>query len=147
MLALDALIPRLYTAAAMEDLLSESFTAAIAEGTGCCLLPHLFDLSCSDASAASFYSFSAPSDREDEILRSEPSEETPFASGSASDGETQAPLKVAPSPPLTLRAAGGPCQHCGAKGESCAFSMVPGPLDGADDHARIPGPVTWKVVP
>lgn len=122
----------------MEDLLSESFTAAIAEGTGCCLLPHLFELSCSDASAASFYSFPVPSDREEELLRSEPSEETPLASGSASDSETQAPLQVVqlPSPPLTLRAAGGPCQHCGAKGKRSASSRVPGPADGGDDQAQ-----------
>lgn len=114
----------------MEDLLSESFTAAIAEGTGCCLLPNLFELSCSDASAASFYSLPVPSEREEEIPRSEPSEETPLASGSASDSETQAPHR--PSPPMTLRAAGGPCQHCGVKGDYRAFSRVPGPADGLE---------------
>ena len=97
----------------MEDLVSSPYTAAIAEGSGCCLLPHLFELEhSSEVSATSVF------DVEVEPFRSAPSEEA--AGGSHSDSETHPALLVQTvqqeAPPTTLRAAGGPCQHCGVKG-------------------------------
>ncbi len=93
--------------------MSSPYTAAIAEGSGCCLLPHLFELSSSEVSAASVF------DAEVEPFRSAPSEEA--HGGSHSDSDTHPAVSVQTvqqeAPPTTLRAAGGPCQHCGVKGE------------------------------
>lgn len=110
----------------MEDyLLSDPFTARIAEGTGCHLLEGHYsvthDNSCGSPPFSSD-SYQAHSDKDEELLMSDMSDIAPMARGSSSDSEGQTNPRLQPSPPMTLRAVGGPCQHCGVKGDSCAFS-------------------------
>lgn len=104
----------------MDDfLLPDTFTAIIAEDSGCRLYRYSVTRDDSfDASANSSASYPAPSDKDEELLTSDTSDRAALVRGSSSDSEGQATPRLQPNPHITLRAAGGPCQHCGVKGDN-----------------------------